>query len=183
MITTSESALRNRLVEAGIPHALAHDPNRGAYLASLLGRRLEGDKPSVSGAAQAAGITTDLVRQWRHRSPAFATAEHRARYGSVSDLTEIEADAPPEPERVKELRERHRRAVEICRDLGPGPWPGTRQTRAWKTGVYNSNRETAIETAQALGNAGVNDHLLPDPPPARPYPRQRRRPVSFWGPR
>lgn len=122
------------------------------------------------------------------RSDSGVTEAQRSRQLSIKlagalGPDQIEADIPPEPEKVRELRERQRRAVEVCQVLGPGPWRGTRQQRANNTGAYNANRQAAIEAAQKLRAAGVNDHLYADPPPPNPYPRQRRRPVSFWGPR
>lgn len=183
MITTDLPSLRRRLVEAGVPQKLADDPNRGAYLAALLAQRLAGEETSVKRAAETAGIEPNTVRVWRRRSSgAFSAAEHRARYG-VAEGVPIAEDAPPEPEKIAQLRERLRRAVEVCEEMGPGPWRGTRQQRANMTGAYNANRQVAIETIQELRNAGVVDRIPPEPPAPNPYPRQRRAPQSFWGPR
>lgn len=174
MIVTDEATLRTRLVEAGIPHALAHHPRKGAYLAALLGQRLEGTETDRAAAAEAAGIDDATPRQWKHRSPAFAQAEHRARFGTAEGVP-IAEDAPPEPEVVRQLRERHERAVEVCRSIGPGPWMRvrTRSAREWNENAYSDNREVAIETARELRSLGFQD--VSEPPALNPYPKERAR--------
>lgn len=174
MIQTDTASLRRRLVEAGIPQALADDPNRGAYLSALLGQRLARDETNVKDAAEAAGIEPATVRQWRHRSSgAFAAAEHRARFG-VAEGVPITEDAPPEPAKIQQLRDRLQHAVAVCEAQGVGPWPGTRMTRANMTAQYNANRQVALETIAELESYGIHDSLPPVPPEAIPYPKVRR---------
>ena len=94
--------------------------------------------------------------QWRIRDGAYRYAEWRARKGEGPDL-EIES-APPEPGRIKELLERHRRAVAVCNSMGPGPWNvKTRSAREWNEGAYQQNYDQAIETARDLKAAGITE--------------------------
>lgn len=135
--------------------------------------------PTWALAAEAAGLDPATPRQWRIRDEAYRYAEWRARKGEGPDL-EIES-APPEPGRIKELLERHRRAVAVCNSMGPGPWNvKTRSAREWNEGAYQQNYDQAIETARDLKAAGITEGVT-IPPPMRPYPPERRprpRPLS-----
>jgi hypothetical protein len=187
VIVTDEGTLRNRLIELGIPQEIADHPTKGRYLCELLGQRSGGEEANVAQAAIAAGLSSATPRVWRKRSPAFAHAEWRARHGADEEFPEIDLDRPPEPEAVRQLRESHRLAVEICESIGqPGTWYRLSPNEVqWNVGGYNEARKQAIETAAALRAAGVHDRLTePEPLDDIPKPRRPRPPEPdiLWPP-
>jgi transposase-like protein len=189
LIQTDLQTLRRRLVEAGIPHVIADDPNRGSYLAALLGQRLAGEETSVKRAAETAGVEPNTVRVWRKRSPAFAQAEHRARHGAVDEDGElephaIEVDAPPEPEVIQHLRDRLRKAYDNCAQIGNGPYRGSPFQIEHQVGSYTANRQGVIDLIAELQSYGITDRLPPVPAPLNPQPRQpmrQRSPIDTSG--
>jgi hypothetical protein len=172
-----EHAARETLLALGIPSA-ALEGKQGLFLAAYV----EDSSISVKGAAEAAGVHPDRVRQWRRRDPIFASAESAAR-SATPYQPPVEGEPRPAPAgpHITDLRKRLRRAIEICEHLGPGPWPGTRFARAQNAGIYRENRQLAVELIDKLRALGDQVHEVA-PPPANPYPSTRgRRGNLGWG--
>ncbi len=83
MIDTAPSidyALRKKFEEAGLPRDLAWG-KPGLYLAHWYRARSSGKKTTVAAACEAAGLSSDALRQRRRHSAEFAAAERWARRG------------------------------------------------------------------------------------------------------
>jgi len=127
-----EHAAREDLLALGIPSA-ALEGKQGLFLAAYV----EDSSISVKGAAEAAGVHPDRVRQWRPRSPIFASAESAAR-SATPYQPPVEGEPRPAPlgPEVTDMRARLTRAIAACDSIGPGPWRGTSFRRNQNTGVY-----------------------------------------------
>jgi hypothetical protein len=90
---------RWRMARAGIPHEVAFaDSPESNYLALMFSARRNGEKLSVTSAAEMAGTTPAAIRKRRERDPIFAAAERTCRTGEAYSVAHEPEPTEPEPE-------------------------------------------------------------------------------------